>query len=462
MRKPLLVSDVLRFVSPRKAPSPSFLTAGRSDGYRENLGSFRAQDQRPRTNSFKRKQPEGDSYAAKAAGNVTVSQDLGNKKEELLVKITMVKSVCDKISTDICDESMDAKSVAVFSDICSALRSICEVQEVIVRGPGEGTGAPPPQGSQSNMVVLGTLNKRVRTDPGSNTEVSSGHTQYEEVRPEVREEAFPSLSSQDRAQDARNHERYEQQQVSAEHAKFKEAVKLAERSTLIFNLNMGRAPIMNKETMAKQATLSLAAMAAEKEGKKGQSKPSEVTLAVIDDVLSMSTGMTIFGNTTKTYSHPRDKNSGSYCTLPVRYEFEDKDTRFRAEKVLRDKCGVQCTTPYLTLLRECINQMVRRVKNDFPDDFVKVTVDANNFGLRVSRKPPDDAPDPEWKVIKRIFELPREALDVDTKRVPEGFRMIDLPTPSKYQNRYDNPVVVRQRSVSAGSGSGSGSAMEGE
>jgi hypothetical protein len=225
MRKPLLVSDVLRFVSPRKAPGPSFLTPGRADGYRENLGSYRAQDQRPRTNSFKRKQPEGESYAAKAAGNVAVSQDQGIKKEELLVKITMVKSICDKISTDICNESMDAKSVSVFSDICSALRSICEVQEVIVKGPGEGTGAPSTE-SQSNMAVLGTFNKRVRTEPDSNMEVSSGHTQYEEVRSEVRADAFPSLSSQDRAREARDCERYEQKQVSAEQAKFKEAVKL--------------------------------------------------------------------------------------------------------------------------------------------------------------------------------------------------------------------------------------------
>ena len=53
----------------------------------------------------------------------------------------------------------------------------------------------------------------------------------------------------------------------AELRRFKEAVKDAERSTLIFNLDMGQVPIMNQETISKKATLALASMAAKIEGK---------------------------------------------------------------------------------------------------------------------------------------------------------------------------------------------------
>jgi hypothetical protein len=49
--------------------------------------------------------------------------------------------------------------------------------------------------------------------------------------------------------------------------KFKEAIKDAERSTLIFNLDMGKVPIMNRETMNRKATLALTSMAARKEKK---------------------------------------------------------------------------------------------------------------------------------------------------------------------------------------------------
>ena len=43
--------------------------------------------------------------------------------------------------------------------------------------------------------------------------------------------------------------------------KFREAVKDAEKATLIFNLNMGNVPIMNQETISKKATLALTTMA---------------------------------------------------------------------------------------------------------------------------------------------------------------------------------------------------------
>ena len=122
---------------------------------------------------------------------------------------------------------------------------------------------------------------------------------------------------------------------------------------------------MNKETISKKATLALTSMAAKIEGKPSSS-PSEESIAAIDDVLSMTTGMSFFGNTTKSYVNPKDKASRAYCTIPVKYEFQDKDTRMRAETALRARCKVSCATLYPVILRECIKQVVDRVKTKFP------------------------------------------------------------------------------------------------
>jgi hypothetical protein len=64
-------------------------------------------------------------------------------------------------------------------------------------------------------------------------------------------------------------------------------VKKAESSTLIFNLNLGRVPIMNTSAMSTKASLALAAMVAETENRQG-SIPSEDVLATIDDILSVT------------------------------------------------------------------------------------------------------------------------------------------------------------------------------
>jgi hypothetical protein len=204
--------------------------------------------------------------------------------------------------------------------------------------------------------------------------------------------------------------------------KFKEAIKNAEKSTLIFNLDLGKVPVMNKTTMGKRATASLLSMAAAKE-KKNSSIPSEATVEAIDDVLSVVKYMEFFGNTTKTYTNPKDKNSGLYCTVPIRYEFQDRDIKAKAESVLRKSCGVQCKTPYPAYIRECIKQIVAHVKEYYPDNFVRVNVDTSRMVFRVMRKPPDDAPKPGWKVRDEDIPIPREAMDVGARWVPRDFRV---------------------------------------
>jgi hypothetical protein len=199
---------------------------------------------------------------------------------------------------------------------------------------------------------------------------------------------------------------------------FKDAIKEAERSTLLFNLDMGRVPIMNKETMNKKATLALAALAAKKE-KKPTSIPSEDAVAAIDDCLNATVGIEL-----KSYKHPKDPNNGSYCTVPVRYEFKDKDDKSRAEKILRDLCDIQCTTPYPTLVRECIKQIISKVKTEHPEHLIKVTVDCTKMCFKVSMKARGDGTVvmpwiPYWTTIP----IPEEAQNFNIRRVPEDFKL---------------------------------------
>jgi hypothetical protein len=104
----------------------------------------------------------------------------------------------------------------------------------------------------------------------------------------------------------------------------------------------------------------------------------------------------------------------------VLYEFADKDTRFEAETYLRNKCGAHCSTPYPTILRECIRQVVDAVKVEYPNDQVKVMVDANNFCLCAARRVPveGNAKKNRWTYADNVIPLPGLALDVDAKRVP--------------------------------------------
>jgi hypothetical protein len=203
--------------------------------------------------------------------------------------------------------------------------------------------------------------------------------------------------------------------------KFQEAIKEAERSTLCFNLDLGNTPIMNKNTISERASLALAKMAAKVEGK-GKVIPSQDKMETLDDVTSMVTNMELYGAKTQTY---KGKDSTGFCTVPVKYQFKDRDQKTYAEKTLRDLCKVKCSTPYPAIVRECIKQVVEHVRASHPSDYVRVNVVAKEFSLKVSRRPPGkDCP---WVEYPDLLRLPDQALDVSARKVPNGLRMFFLP-----------------------------------
>jgi hypothetical protein len=206
----------------------------------------------------------------------------------------------------------------------------------------------------NDFVVEGANSKRERPNRTSSTSssasqnqpVSTGNVPAPRIVPEIVVTKNVPISEEQRKLD-----------------KFKEAIFDAERSTLVFNLDMGRIPVMN--TMSKRATLALSTMAA-KLDKKTNSVPTPESIEAIDDTLSMVKNMELYGKETRTYNHPSDSLSGAFCTVPERYKFEDPSIKFKAEKVLRKVCGSQCTTPYPLMVRECVKQKRVSCKEPVP------------------------------------------------------------------------------------------------
>ena len=174
--------------------------------------------------------------------------------------------------------------------------------------------------------------------------------------------------------------------------KFVSAVREAEKSVLVFNLDLGKVPIMNTGTIAKKVTESITAKAAAAEGSDNV-RPSEDTIMILEDTLSVMKGMEFFGKVTKVYNNTKnngDELNGKFCTLPVKMVFKDKDSKARAEAVLRKTCKLQCTTPYPPLLRKLIKETIDSYRGKFPDSFIQVKVDAEGGKLLLSRRSKED------------------------------------------------------------------------
>jgi hypothetical protein len=186
-----------------------------------------------------------------------------------------VNSVRDEKIDKAIETADDSPLKSILTDICAAIRIVNSNHEGIVK---DQLQYQPTNSAETGigMVSLGNVPKRNRTfvpNPEVIVPDSAGiRVPDPDVAPispglfEVRRNPIES--------------------IPPEMTKFKEAVEKAESSTLIFNLDMGRVPILNTETMSTKATLALAAMAAENENITG-SVPTEDKIAGIDDILSV-------------------------------------------------------------------------------------------------------------------------------------------------------------------------------
>jgi hypothetical protein len=243
--------------------------------------------------------------------------------------VVKVSSLVEKAAKEVNDADIDPAVVSIFGTICEAMRGICTVQDKIVTALLKSKSADPvpvTPGIQSEfqMVSLGAVPKRHRGQISSSQPVLGSNTEPELV-------PVAGRAADKAAKDTVNARPPSSQvQVSGTHPpkeredpairKFKDCIRDAERSSLILNLNLGRIPVVNKETMSKRATLALTTLAAKKENKKG-TIPSSESVGAIDDVLSVVKNISFFGSGTKSYSNEKDELSGAYCTAPVKYEF---------------------------------------------------------------------------------------------------------------------------------------------
>jgi len=197
--------------------------------------------------------------------------------------------------------------------------------------------------------------------------------------------------------------RDEEGEADTRKKKFIQAVKEAEKSTLVFNLDMGNVPVMNTATMSRYFSLALKAKAAEVDGGVN-GEPKGETVTQLDDTLSMVRSMDYFGKTTK---KAKDKE---YFTIPVKLAFKDKDTKIAAEQNLRKLCKVSCTTPYHATLRDFIRTVVDECKGKYRDTFIQAKVDAENMRLRISYLEKG-----EWHNDVELVDLPDSVYDTANK-----------------------------------------------
>ena len=167
-------------------------------------------------------------------------------------------------------------------------------------------------------------------------------------------------------------------------AKIKKTLREAERRTVVFDLDLGTAPTINKETISKKVTVALHDKARKGEHDYALNDACEM----VDDTLSCSM-LEFMGNGTKKFFNKgkkEDPRNGKMCTVPVRLDFKNKETRMQAEHTLRNICKVSCSVPYPKKLRQMLKVQIEEGKKLRDKCFIRTRVDIDNLKLTTSAR----------------------------------------------------------------------------
>ena len=95
------------------------------------------------------------------------------------------------------------------------------------------------------------------------------------------------------------------------------------------------------------------------------------------------------------------------CTVPVRLEFKNKETRFQAEDTIRKLCKVRCSVPYPKKLREILAATIQEGKKMRPDSYIRTKVDIDNMSISASARSGEG-----WEKLDRLTQnIPLDILD---------------------------------------------------
>ena len=193
---------------------------------------------------------------------------------------------------------------------------------------------------------------------------------------------------------------------AAESNRLKQVLREAERKTVIFDLDLGAAPTINKDAISRKVTIALHNKV--QDGKHDWALNDAAHM--IDDVLSCSQ-LEFLGSGTRKYFNNRNKadpRNGKICTVPVRMDFKNKDTRSQAEHTLRSICKVSCSVPYPKRLRDALREMVVAGKAVKPGCFIRTKVDIDNLVVTASARGKEET---AWTPLDLDMKITPDFLD---------------------------------------------------
>ena len=162
----------------------------------------------------------------------------------------------------------------------------------------------------------------------------------------------------------------------------REAMERADTESVLYYAHLGYDPTFNRNRLSanlsaglKSATISKATLA---EGDVAEA------VRVLDDAFSGVVDINFLGQSSSAYHNRRradDPKNGTFCTMPVKLRFSDRDSRIFFENTVKKVVDLKATQSFPKQIRAEMKVFMARVQADNPDKIVMIRPDARSLRL---------------------------------------------------------------------------------
>jgi hypothetical protein len=207
-------------------------------------------------------------------------------------------------------------------------------------------------------------------------------------------------------------------------AELKAALISAEKTAVIFDANLGTSPVANRTAL--NGAFSNGLRAATMKVAEDRGEDANESIRVVNDALSCADNLEFVGQTTARKIDKRDPANPKtlpFCTMPVRLDFPDRNTRIHFEKTLRKHCDMKATISLPFKIRKYQSLFLDAMRDRYKGRVITARPDTSTLSMVAFMKNESGG---GWSRCRETVPIPRGIM---------------LPG-SSIPNRVDLPVVI--------------------
>jgi hypothetical protein len=165
-------------------------------------------------------------------------------------------------------------------------------------------------------------------------------------------------------------------------AELRAALVAAEKTAVIFDADLGPSPVANRTALNNALSADLKAATQKVADDTGADIVEGIR--VVNDALSCADNVEFLGQTTARKIDKRDPANPitlPYCTMPVKLDFPDRNTRIHFERTIRKHCNLKASISLPAPIRKYQGMYLQALKECHRGKFVMVRPDVATLSL---------------------------------------------------------------------------------